>query len=122
MITLHFYTLHYKNVNKKDDRLDTPIMLAIKNKDSEAIRFLTEAGANLDVEDVFGRTPLIYCIEKNYQDIALYLIDNGADINITNPIGEGTLSMAIRYGRNLIRERLLDELLKQREQTKNEKK
>ena len=117
------YLLHIgADVNKKDDRLDTPIMLAIKNKDSEAIRFLTEAGANLDVEDVFGRTPLIYCIEKNYQDIALYLIDNGADINITNPIGEGTLSMAIRYGRNLIRERLLDELLKQREQTKNEKK
>ena len=102
------YLIHIgADVNKRDDRLDTPVIVAVKNNDMEALKILTEANANLDTLDIIRRTPLIYCIEKGQEDMGVYLIDNGADVNITNGVGEGTLSMSMRLGRNVIKDRIL---------------
>jgi len=103
------YLIHVgANLNKRDDRLDTPLLVAVRNNDINAARILLASNANPDIYDVLKRTPLIYAIEKGYDDVALYLIDSGADINITNSVGEGTLSLAFRLERKSVQNKLLD--------------
>lgn len=102
------YLIHIgANVNKRDDRLDTPLGIAVQNNDMEAVKILLNANANPDMVDVLKRTPLIYCIEKNQEPIGIYLIEKGANVNIANGVGEGTLAMSIRLGRNLIKEKII---------------
>lgn len=102
------YLIHIgADVNKRDDRLDTPLSIAVANNDMVAVEILTAANANLNTLDILKRTPLIYCIEKGQENMGVYLIDNGADVNIENGIGEGTLAMSIRLGRNVIKERIV---------------
>lgn len=100
------------DVNKRDDRLDTPLLIAVGNDDLEGVKLLTNYNANLDKIDVAKRTPLILAIEKNYDAIAIHLIDNGANIDAKNGIGEGTLAMSIRLGRTAIKDKLLSILNK----------
>jgi hypothetical protein len=98
------------DINKKDNKSETPLTTAIKNNDFKAVQILIDAGANLNEPDVLKRTPLIYAIEKNYEDIAIYLIEKGADINITNAEGEGTLSIATRLNRQYIKKIILEKI------------
>ncbi|MDR2527168.1 MAG: ankyrin repeat domain-containing protein [Rickettsiales bacterium] len=102
------------NINKRDDRYETPIMLATKNNDLEGVRILINAGADLNQIDLLKRTPLIYAIERNFEKIALLLIEGGADVNIPNSVGEGTLSIATRLNRNNIKQKIMDAIEKQK--------
>ncbi|HSQ97407.1 MAG TPA: ankyrin repeat domain-containing protein [Rickettsiales bacterium] len=95
------------DVNKRDDRLDTPLIITVRNNDLKGVELLTDFNANLDKIDIIKRTPLIIAIEKNYDDIAIYLIDNGANIDVKNGIGEGILAMSVRLGRINVREKIL---------------
>ena len=107
------YLIHIgANVNKRDDRLETPLFLAVQNNDMEAAKILINANANLNALDILRRTPLIYTIEKGQEAMGIFLIDNGADVNIANGVGEGTLSMSIRLGRNAVKERIIRVLRK----------
>lgn len=107
------YLIHIgADVNKRDDRLDTPLIIAVRNNDMRAVQVLINANANPNILDVLKRTPLIYAIEKDQEPMGVYLIDHGADVNITNGIGEGTLAMSMRLGRNMIRVRILEALKK----------
>lgn len=108
------YLIHIgADVNKRDNKLDTPIFIAVKNNDVTAVNILADANANLDSVDILKRAPLIYCIEKGYENLGTLLIKRGADINVTNGIGEGTLSMAIRFGRNVIKDAIIKNINKQ---------
>lgn len=105
------YLIHIgADVNKRDNRLDTPLIIAVYNNDMEAVKILTNANANLNKTDVLKRTPLTYCIEKNQELIGAYLVENGADVNIPSSTGEGMLAMSIRFGRNIIKEKILEVL------------
>jgi ankyrin repeat protein len=107
------YLIHIgANPSKRDERLDTPLIVAVKNNDLNAVKILMNANANPNMIDILRRTPLIYAIEQDFENVALFLIDNGADINITNGVGEGTLSMSVRLGRNSVRQRIIDVLTK----------
>ncbi len=100
------------DVNKRDERLDTPLLIAVKNNDLAGVKLLTNSNADLNKIDITKRTPLILAIEKNYDNIAIYLIDSGADIDTKNGVGEGTLAMSIRLGRVSVKEKLLSVLNK----------
>lgn len=105
------YLIHIgADVNKRDDRLDTPLNIAVQNNDMNAVRILINANANPNMADILKRTPLIYSIEKNQEAMGVYLIENGADVNITNGVGEGTLAMSIRLGRNMIKGKIIEVL------------
>lgn len=95
------------DVNKRDERLETPLLIAVENNDLDGVKLLANSNANLNKKDIAKRTPLVLAIEKSYDAIAIYLIDSGADIDVKNGIGEGTLAMSIRLGRTTIREKLL---------------
>ncbi len=109
------YLIHIgADVNKRDDRLDTPLNIAVQNNDMNAVQILINANANPNMPDILKRTPLIYCIEKNQEAMGVYLIDMGADVNITNGVGEGTLAMSIRLGRNMIKEKIIEVLRREK--------
>ena len=49
-----------------ENKLQTPLMIAIQNYHSEAIDYLLELGASQTTCDIFGNTPLHYaCIKSN---------------------------------------------------------
>ena len=103
------YLIHKgADVNKRDDRLDTPLLIAIRNNDIQAVDLLTQSNANLEKIDVMKRTPLILAIEKGYDNIANYLIDNGANTKAKNAMDEEVLDICVRLDRTSIKEKILN--------------
>lgn len=103
------YLIHKgADVNKRDDRLDTPLLIAIRNNDLQAVDLLTQSNANLEKIDVMKRTPLILAIEKGYDRIADYLIDNGANTKAKNAMDEEVLDICVRLDRTSIKEKILN--------------
>ena len=108
------YLIHKgADVNKRDSRLDTPLLIAIRNNDLESVDLLTKSNANLEKVDVMKRTPLILAIEKGYNRIADYLIDNGANTKAKNAMDEEVLDICIRLDRTSIKEKILNLARKQ---------
>lgn len=106
------------DINRRDGRLNNPLIIAVQNNDLEAVKILNDANANLDIVDILKRTPLLYTIETGQEDIGVFLIENGANINILNGLGEGTLSFSDRLKRYKIRNAIIERLKKERRQTK----
>lgn len=106
------------DINRRDGRLNNPLIIAVQNNDLEAVKILNDANANLDIVDILKRTPLLYTIETGQEDIGVFLIENGANINILNGLGEGTLSFSDRLKRYKIRNAIMERLKEERRQTK----
>lgn len=106
------------DINRRDGRLNNPLIIAVQNNDLEAVKILNDANANLDIVDILKRTPLLYTIETGQEDIGVYLVENGANINILNGLGEGTLSFSDRLKRYKIRNAIIERLKKEREKIK----
>lgn len=106
------------DINRRDGRLNNPLIIAVQNNDLEAVKILNDANANLDIVDILKRTPLLYTIETGQEDIGVFLIENGANINILNGLGEGTLSFSNRLKRYKIRNAIMERLKEERRQTK----
>lgn len=103
------YLIHKgADVNKRDSRLDTPLLIAIRNNDLESVDLLTKSNANLEKVDVMKRTPLILAIEKGYDRIADYLIDSGANTKAKNAMDEEVLDICVRLDRTSIKEKILN--------------
>jgi hypothetical protein len=95
------------DVNKEDSRQETPIIIAVKNNDIVATEILIKNNVDLDKVDILKKTPLIYAIESDFSAIAIKIIDAGANVDIPSGNGEGTIPMAIRLGRDIIRQKLI---------------
>ena len=106
------------DINRRDARLNNPLIIAVQNNDLEAVKILNSAHANLDIVDILKRTPLIYAIENGKEDIGVFLVENGANIDVKNGIGEGTLSMAERFKRYKIRNAIIERLKQEKGQIK----
>jgi cytohesin len=64
----------------------------------EIVRMLIDAGADLNVQDEYGRSPLIWsAYYDNIEEIARVLIDGGADVNIQDNYGWTPLHMATKW-------------------------
>ena len=95
-----------------DYRNRTPLQLAAEQGRMEIVRYLVEAGAEVDATtDVrTGEvTPLRYAITNNDIEMVLYLIEHGADVNHTNERGWTPLMTAARHGHSDIIDILLAE-------------
>lgn len=64
----------------------------------EIIKFLVEAGANLNVQVEEGLTPLIVATGKGYFQIVEYFVSKGANVNLKNNAGISPLHFASAKG------------------------
>ncbi len=87
------------NVNERDPKTGwTPLQYAIHYNQINAVRFLTEKGADINIADENGRTPLLLAIGYNYKDIIYILLDKEADINTPDKDGHTPLIQAFYCG------------------------
>jgi ankyrin repeat protein len=95
--TLKFFFEIDKNidVNTRIAANTTALMIAARNGRTDAVRFLIERGADLNVRQVlFDNTALMFAVLGNYKDIVALLVNKGADLSIKNNSGMTALDLA----------------------------
>jgi|GEM_PF-2445749 len=83
------------NINQKDNRNNTALMMACKNGHFDIVQYLVEHGAKINTKNKFNETPLIFaCLNERF-DMVQYLVDHGADIHCENNYGQTPLKIAL---------------------------
>jgi cytohesin len=92
-------------IERRDRSGKTPLHHAVGNNEINFIKFLIEAGADINAKDNQGNTPLnnfpLYHDEDSYEariDTLSFLIANGAEINNKNNKGYTILHSAVLKG------------------------
>ena len=92
-----------------DEDMETLLTWAVKTGGIEAVRFLIEQGADLNIQNALGYTALIVAAEKGHTDIVKLLIENGADLDMQNiTFGHTALTVAAEEGHIEIVKLLID--------------
>ncbi len=81
----------------------TALMWAADKGDTamDMAKYLVKKGANVNIQDPFGRTALMHAIghmPRRGSDMTKYLLDNGANINIRDKNGMTALATAEAWG------------------------
>ncbi len=85
--------------DERKDLVDTPVMGAVKNDETDAVVMLIRRGADLNVKDYQGGTPLWYAPGKHDGLTTRMLITGGSDPNLAGLDGEAPLLEAARTGK-----------------------
>ena len=72
------------DINKANDRGETPILTALREKQFEIANFLIEHGASLDARDAMGNTVLSYALNHKQTDIALKVLDSKGTLHVSD--------------------------------------
>ena len=67
------------NAQDKDGR--TPLMLALEEKNIDAVSLLIEHGANLEVKDNYNWTALLYAAKSGHESLVLSLLQAGCSVD-----------------------------------------
>lgn len=81
--------------NISNKYLETPLILASKNKNIRAVNTLLVFGAHVNKLDKSGSTALFYASSIGYVPLVKLLLQNGADSTIVNSYGLTPLDYAI---------------------------
>jgi len=104
------------DVNKKNNKGDTALMIASLKGYLPIVQLLLERGALVNQENKRNYTALIYASEKNHYEIVDILLNHGAYINQPEKDGHTPLILASLFGNeetvHLLLERGADFLLK----------
>jgi len=87
------------NVNARAPDGDTPLLIAVQQRDLRKTRLLIDAGAQVNAADARGYTALMYAAMADKLEIARELLARGADMNAKDKKGFTVLEMA--GGRNV---------------------
>ena len=71
-----------KNVNEADITGQTALLFATFQEHFDAVRFLVENGADVNLQTADRNTALHMAVFKNNLEIARFLCENGADVNM----------------------------------------
>jgi ankyrin repeat protein len=97
------------NINEREHKAGWSLLhYAVYYNQIDAVKFLSEKGANVNITDAQGYTPLLFALEYNNKDIINVLVDSGANMNILNNRGDTPLSYALHYRYFNILELLLE--------------
>ncbi|KAL8597549.1 hypothetical protein ACOMHN_033420 [Nucella lapillus] len=72
------------DVNKQDQRGDTPLLEASVRGHSDTVKVLIDHGADVNTQDIRGYTPLLKASRQGHSDTEDLLIQYGADVNVNN--------------------------------------
>jgi len=86
------------NINIKDHRGRTSLMIATYNNDYETSKLLIVEGANVNILDNLLNNPFLYAGAEGYIDILRLTIDAGADASLLNRYGGTALIPASEHG------------------------
>ena len=62
--------------------------------DRDTVKFLVEAGADLEKRNADGDTPLLISIRQHNNRLATHLVNRGADVNVKTADGRSALDLA----------------------------
>lgn len=79
------------NLELKDERGRTALMLATYYNDVEIGTLLIEAGANVNAQDTMLNSPFLYAGASGYLEIVKMCLANGADFKVFNRYGGSAL-------------------------------
>jgi ankyrin repeat protein len=75
---------------------ETPLMVAVQNRDSSWIGYLLNEGADPNVADRNGDTPLIVASRLGSETAVEWLLQSGARVDDKNRMGETPLIVAVQ--------------------------
>lgn len=81
-------------MNEQNADGDTVLKLFAMQGQMEAVKFLAESGANIDVVDNNGWSALMNASENGDLEMVKFLVESGADVNKTNIYGWSALMSA----------------------------
>lgn len=92
----------YNNINELDNEYNTPILLAAKNNNYDAVKALLNAGADYKKKNTNGKSLLHFAIENENLELTQFLILNSlyTDINEEDADGFTPLLLAILYNKD----------------------
>ncbi len=88
------------NVNDRDGRGSTPLIIAAYYNNSGAVKALLDAGADPELQDSMGNTALMGACFKGYPETVKVLLENGASVHTANGNAATALTFAANFGRN----------------------
>jgi len=84
------------DVNSRDPHGTTPLMYAAALGNTESMKVLLRAGADVNARNAFDATALMWCI--NQTQMVRLLMAKGADVNARSTMGRTPLLLAASYG------------------------
>ncbi len=90
-------------ISMENNEHKTPLMKAVDNGHLDMVGRLVDAGAAIDVQDIWGVTPLIAAIFSGKAHIAKWLIKQGCDINKASRSGMTPFQASLRHGPSMTR-------------------
>ena len=73
------------NLEAKDKKGFTPLLLAAYNGDLKMVEFLVSKGANLEAKDIYDSTPLLWAVRREGNlPMVEFLVSKGANIDLNN--------------------------------------
>jgi ankyrin repeat protein len=90
------------DVNQKDGRGYTPLILATYNQSPEVSELLLEHGADTERGDATGRTALMGAAFQGDDQCVLILLNHGARIDGVDANGATALMYAVQFGRTSV--------------------
>ncbi len=82
--------------HQKDADGWTPLMVASKNGNYDAVKFLIENKVNINEKNKFQGTALMHAALEGYYEIAKLLIENGANVNDKGHLDDYVIIWAVR--------------------------
>ena len=87
---------------------DIPLIEAVKDGDTAAVRALLDKGADVNAPELDGTTVLHWAVSRNNLDVADLVIRAGANVRATNRYGVAPLSLACLNGSEAMVAKLLE--------------
>jgi ankyrin repeat protein len=81
-------------INQQNKLLQTPVHLAIQNKQEELVEALLQYKPSLDLVDESGNSLLHYAVKNGDKTLTRWLLNSGININLQNKNGETPLHLA----------------------------
>lgn len=88
-------TAYLMNGNREDEYFGyTPLINAVKVGDTEKVRELIEAGADVNWRTDYGFTPLMFACDRGHVAVAKLLLEKGSDRHVASKEGSTALMLA----------------------------